>query len=88
MRKRVHNLKAGDVVQAHGARFLVTSDAVESKAHRPRFWANGYFHSEHGASDTAYAKAVCIEGYNEGYFHPTSDWIFQGNFKAQLLTVE
>jgi hypothetical protein len=88
MKKRIHNLKAGDIVLAHGARFLVTHNAIESQAHRPKFWADGFFHSEHGASDTAYALAICIEGYIEGYFEPSGKWTFQGNFNAPLLTVE
>jgi hypothetical protein len=88
MQKRIHNLKVGDVVLAHGAKFLITQNATESQAHRPRFWSNGNFHNEHGASDTAYALSVCIEGYIEGYFEPSGEWTFQGNFKAPLLTVE
>ena len=91
VKKHVHELKAGDLVQAHGGVFQVTADARESQAHRPKYWSGSSSSGGHitlpGASDCAYAPAVCIEGNIPGYFKPGSAWDFQGNFKAGKYTL-
>ena len=93
VKKHVHELKAGDLVQAHGGVFQVTADARESQAHRPTYWHNGGNSNTTGRvtlpgpSDCAYAPAVCIEGNIPGYFKPGSAWDFQGNFKAGKYTL-
>lgn len=65
---RVADLKAGDIVAAHGGLFRVTEDARDSRSH----------FSDYGPSDTAYAPAVCIDGHCGAYFYPGSSWTFQG----------
>lgn len=74
--KRVSELKAGDVVKAHGGLFLITESARESRAHRPRA---GHLVTAHGPSYCAVAIAKCLEGCVEGYFEPGRAWRFQGN---------
>ena len=84
-RKFIKDFKAGDIVHAHGGRFIVTSDARESQSHRPQA---GHLKTAHGPSDCAYAPAKCIEGKFGHYFYPGSVWAFQGNLYAGLHTVE
>ena len=85
MKKRIHELKAGDIVHAHGATFRIRSDATESNAHRPKA---GHLETAHGPSDCAYTKGEWISGaLILNYFGPGCDWLFQGNFNAALLTV-
>lgn len=77
-------LRKGDVVLAHGGRFLVTADPHESCSHRPHgYWPHGGV----GPSDCAVAPSVCLAGEQPGYFSPGSPWNFQGNHLA-LVTVE
>lgn len=83
--KRIHELKAGDIVHAHGGRFRVTADACESNGHRPQ---SAHLEVAHGPSACAWAPAVCVDGETKGYFWPGSDWRFQGNFHAPLKCVE
>jgi hypothetical protein len=84
MKKRIHDLKVGDVVTAHGGKFRVTENARESQGHRPQA---AHLTTAHGPCDCAVAKAVCIEGRIQGYFAPGSTWTFQGNFLAPLCTM-
>jgi hypothetical protein len=85
MLKTTHQLKAGDVVLAHGGKFRVTEDAKESRTHFDDFGAKV---PKAGPSDTAWAPAVCIDGSCGAYFYPGSNWTFQGNFYAPRLTVQ
>jgi len=85
MKKSIHELKAGDVVLAHGGKFRVSKNAQESQIHRPQA---AHLTVAHGPCDTAVAEAVCIQGRVQGYFSPGSTWTFQGNFSAPLCTVE
>jgi len=85
MKKSIHDLKAGDVVLAHGGKFRVSKNAHESQGHRPQA---AHLVAAQGPCDTAVAEAVCIQGRVQGYFAPGSTWIFQGNFLAPLCTVE
>jgi hypothetical protein len=84
MKKRIHDLKVGDVVAEHGGKFRVTESARESQGHRPQA---AHLTTAHGPCDCAVAKAVCIEGRIQGYFAPGSTWTFQGNFLAPLCTM-
>ena len=77
--KRIHDLKAGDTVLAHGGEFVVEADARASTSHLPE---DGI-----GPSNFAVAPARCIAGRNGGYFSPGSAWTFQGNRHAGLLQV-
>ncbi len=85
MKKLIQQLKAGDIVHAHGGVFRVIEDARESGAHRPMA---SHLKTVAGPSDCAVATAECIDGYVTGYFWPGSTWVFQGNQKAGELTVE
>lgn len=84
MQKRIADLKAGDIVSAHGGKFLVTENARESSSHRPLM---AYLTQAHGPSDCAAARSVCIEGECGGYFYPGKAWSFQGNHLAGKVTV-
>ena len=85
--KYISQLKAGDVVHAHGGKFRVIEDAKPSIAHHTIDRTNGQYKQLPEAPDCAYAKAVCIEGEFKGYFSVGSDWTFQGNFLAGKLTL-
>jgi hypothetical protein len=74
-RKRIADLKAGDIVRDHGALFRVDSDARESVSHRPQA---AHLEQAHGPSCCAVAAATCIYGEIAGYFRPGSSWTFQG----------
>lgn len=88
VKKTVHQLKAGDIVHAHGCKFKVTTDAVPSLSHGTRAWsANGFTYFPE-APDCAVAESVCIEGAVQGYIAVGKPWTFQGNFKASSYTVE
>lgn len=82
--KFIKDLKAGDVVEAHGGRFFVIEDARESQAHRPQA---GHIMTAHGPSDCAVARSICMDGEVSGYFWPGSTWTFQGNLKAGMVRV-
>lgn len=74
---RVADLKAGDIVAAHGGLFRVTEDARDSRSH----------FSEMGPSDVAWAPSVCIESQHGAYFYPGSDWSFQGRLYVTVRRV-
>ena len=78
-RKYTSELKAGDIVRAHGGVFRILEDARESQAHRPQA---AHLEQAHGPCDCAKAKSICIEGEYGHYFWPGSEWTFQGNFRA------
>ena len=48
--KFIHQFKAGDIVNAHGAKFRILDDARESAGHRPMA---GHLKQAHGPSDCA-----------------------------------
>lgn len=85
MQKRIHELKAGDIVREHGGRFRIIADAFECLAARPLC---AHLKFGDGPADTAGAKAICLDGEVPGYFKPGSDWYFQGNFNAPMVHVE
>lgn len=77
MKKNIHQLKTGDIVNFHGGKFLITEDATHA------YMQDGL----EGPSDVAIAKSICIEGECGGYFsgiHKTK-WSFQGNFLRGAL---
>lgn len=76
MNKRIADLKAGDLVKAHGGLFRVVADPFDSIGHAPADPVSGW---PVGPAGVAVAKAVCIEGQVPGYFWPGSDWTFQGS---------
>jgi len=77
--KNAHQLRKGDIVRYYGGRFLVTTDPRESQGHRPEgYWPQAGI----GPSDCTSVQAVVLDGAVEGYFHPGSDWTFQGNTRA------
>ena len=82
--KYISQLKAGDIVRAHGGVFRIIEDARESRSHRPMA---AHLVQAHGPSDCAIAKSVCIEGEFAHYFWPGSEWTFQGNNLASKLAV-
>lgn len=87
-KKYIHELKAGDLVRAHGGVFQVTKDARESQSHRPSYWTSGKGTTIlQGPCACAYAEAVCIEGEVKGYFSVGTKWDFQGNFLAGQYTL-
>ncbi len=81
-RTRIADLKAGDVVCAHGGLFRVTSDAKESNSHRPQA---AHLVTAHGPSKCAIAPAVCIDGEIRGYFAPGRPWTFQGSTAVNVI---
>jgi len=87
-KKYISQLKAGDIVQAHGGTFLITENARYSTGHGSRSWESGkgftYFAE---APDCAIAKSVCLTGEVKGYFEKGTEWTFQGNFKAGQYTL-
>ena len=85
MRKLIKNLKAGDVVLAHGHRLLVTEDARYSLGHVPAE-AYGCAMEFVGPSEVASAPAVCLDETNDPYF--ANGWSFQGNLLAGYVTTE
>ena len=78
--KYTSQLKAGDIVKAHGGLFRIVKDAKESQAHRPMA---GHLKEAYGPSSCAWAESVCIEGEFPGYFKHGSPWTFQGNYLAR-----
>ena len=83
--KYIHQLKQGDIVHFHGARFEILEDA------RPVGTEIGarYVLDSIGPSDTAAAPAVCIDGSETpGYIEHGRPWAFQGNFRAGRYSVE
>jgi hypothetical protein len=79
--KHIHQFKTGDIVSAHGAKFMIIDDARESQAHRPRYPALG-------PSDCAIAVGKWVGGVIvPGYFGPGEDWKFQGNLNAGKYSV-
>lgn len=83
MQKRIHELKAGDQVHAYGCTFTVTEDARDSLGHRPMI---NHLDQNHGPSACAVAAAVCTEG-EAWMIKPGTPWTFQGNYRANRLTV-
>jgi hypothetical protein len=77
--KTTHQLRKGDRVTFHGGVFFITTDAVESQAHRPEgYWpAAGV-----GPSDCVAFDSVCESGTVPGYFAPGTPWTVQGNQHA------
>lgn len=64
----VMTLAVGDIVQFHGARFLITSTAIFDSL------------SEDPADTYMRANGQCLEGNAvPGYFGPGKNWNFQGN---------
>ena len=88
-KKFIYNLKAGDLVMAHGGVFKILEDAHEVAWHRPRYWTSNHgFIELDGPSDCAAANSVCIEGEFPGYFKPGSEWVFKCNAKAGQYTLK
>lgn len=84
--KSVADLKAGDVVEYYGSKFLVLENARESNAHRPVVWGPsiGLHNRGHivqdGPSTCAVAKAECIERNAQFPIVPVGgEWVFQGH---------
>jgi hypothetical protein len=79
--KFIHQFKAGDIVNAHGAQFRILEDARESAGHRPMM---EHLQQAHGPSDCAWAYGEWVGGEAmPGYFGPGhKPWLFQGNFLA------
>lgn len=84
MFKSIKELKAGDVVSAHGATFRVMHDAREAlHAYRPMA---AHMVEARGPNSCAYAEAQWIGGnIVTGYFGPDTTWVFQGNCFARKL---
>lgn len=88
MKKYSYQLKAGDIVQAHGGLFKVIENAHEVAWHSPKYWDSAKGHVElPGASDCAAANAICIQGEFPGYFKPGSEWVFKCNALAGQYTL-
>jgi hypothetical protein len=85
--KYIAELKAGDLVMAHGGLFKVLHDAKESQSHRPTHWSSSNYVELAGPCPVAYAEAVCLDGEIKGYFKQGTKWDFQGNFLAGKLTL-
>lgn len=86
VKKTIHRFIKGDIVQAHGCRFIITENARPSTAHFTKDYAT--MDIMHEAPDCAVAESICIEGYIRGYIAVGEPWTFQGNFKAGEYTVE
>lgn len=86
MRKYIKDLKAGDVVGFHGAKFRVLHNAREAlHAYRPMA---GHLIVAQGPNDCAWAQAEWVSGeIVRGYFGPGQNWTFQGNLLAGKLEV-
>lgn len=69
MKKTIHQFKAGDIVNFHGGKFLITKNAYSA-------------FEQSGPSPIAIADSICIEGECGSYFSAIrkSEWTFQGNF--------
>lgn len=80
--KRIANLKAGDIVHAHGGTFRILTNAVESSIHRPQSASLVY---AHGPADCARAKSECLTGEVIGYFKPGTEWTFQGSSAVSVI---
>lgn len=84
--KYIAQLKAGDLVKAHGGVFEVLHDARESQSHRPTYWTSSTGRVElDGPCPVAYAEARCVSGEIKGYFCEGTKWDFQGNFLADKV---
>ena len=82
MKKRIHELKKGDIVSAHNALFRVLFDARESSGHR-------VIDAGPGPIDIAYTEAEWVSGeIVPHFFGPECNWVFQGNFNAGFLTIK
>ena len=84
-KKYIHELKAGDIVQAHGGTFKILYDARPSRAHFTTDWKTCQQFPE--APDCAYTEGECLTGEVKGYFSKGTNWKFQGNFKAGKVTL-
>ena len=86
---RIADLKANDIVCAHGGRFRVLFDAAVSEGHRERHWdkidCNHVLHD--GPVNCAWTRAVCLDGEISGYFKPGSEWTFQGTTAVTVQTL-
>jgi hypothetical protein len=84
--KRVHQLKAGDLIRSHGAVFRVIEDARPCYGFALWYRKGGKCEPMHGPVDTAQARAEWVSGeIVPGYFGPNCrPWLFQGNFNAGL----
>lgn len=87
-KKYIYNLKAGDIVKAHGGLFRVIEDAKEVAWHRPRAWGQSHGFELAGPSDCAAATAICIEGKFDGYFDVGTEWVFKCNALAGEYTLQ
>ena len=60
MEKRIADLKAGDIVKAHGGTFRVLTDAAQSEGHRDSYWDGARrIHEPHpGPVDCAIAQEL------------------------------
>jgi hypothetical protein len=90
MHKRVHNLKAGDLVHVHGAVFRIIEDAKACMGFSLWYRKSGKCEPLHGPVDVAQARGEWVSGETvKGYFGPDcTPWVFQGNFNAGLYRVE
>lgn len=82
MKKFIKDFKTGDVIEFHGALFIIESDAQPSTSHNnliDRLGESGrVFHT------TGRWLAGQIVA---GYFGPSSNWTFQGNDLAGQYSV-
>ena len=85
--KNIHDLKAGDIVYAHGGTFKILYDAKPSLSHHTRVHASHGFMQLPEAPDCAYTEGECLTGEVKGYFSKGTKWTFQGNFKACKVTI-
>jgi hypothetical protein len=83
--KRVHQFKAGDLIQHHGAVFRILEDA--KPCYGFALWAreNGKCKPLAGPVDTAEARAEWVSGEPTPYFSKNTPWLFQGNFSTGLF---
>ena len=84
--KRVHQFKAGDLIQHHGAVFRILEDA--KPCYGFALWARegGNCKPLDGPVDVAQARGEWVSGQVVPvYFGPDCEpWLFQGNFNAGL----
>ena len=83
--KRVHQLKAGDLIRHYGAVFRVIEDARPSYSFALWYRKAGKCEPLHGPVDTAEARAEWVGGEPTPYFSKDTPWLFQGNFSDGLF---
>ena len=83
--KRVHQFKAGDLIQHHGAVFRILEDA--KPCYGFALWARegGNCKPLDGPVDTAEARPEWVSGEPTRYFSKNTPWLFQGNFSTGLF---